>query len=133
MRTVGIYLTWLQPLGLTIEPLFLSLVISFRDSCCNTQTPRKLCLQPFLYRSKAKVTEREEKDNDLILLSLLQFSHLTSHHITCFPPPITILPFFSLLGPDIPREAEKHQSGGNEERGGREEGENHCPVNITPH
>ena len=65
MRAVGIYLTWLQPLGLTIEPLFLSLVISFRDSCCNTQTPRKLCSEPFLYRIKAKVTETEEKDNDL--------------------------------------------------------------------
>ena len=65
MRAVGIYLTWLQPLGLTIEPLFLSLVISFRDSCCNTQTPRKLCSEQFLYRIKAKVTETEEKDNDL--------------------------------------------------------------------
>ena len=66
MRTVGIYLTWLQPLGLTIEPLFLSLVISFRDSCCNTQTPRKLCSEPFLYRIKAKVRETEEQeDNDL--------------------------------------------------------------------
>ena len=44
MRAVGIYLTWLQPLGLTIEPLFLSLVISFRDSCCNTQTPKEAVL-----------------------------------------------------------------------------------------
>ena len=124
MRMVGIYLTWLQPLGLTIEPLFLSLVISFRDSCCNTQTPRKLCLEPFLYRIKAKVTV---EDNDII-----SFCHCCNTLTSLGFPPITILQFFSILAPNIPREAEKHQSGGNEERekgGGRE---NHCPVNITP-
>ena len=86
MRTVGIYLTWLQPLGLTIEPLFLSLVISFRDSCCNTQTPRKLCLGPFLYRIKAKVTE---EDNGLI-----SCHHCCNALTSLGFPPITILPDF---------------------------------------
>ena len=51
-----------------------------------------------------------------IFLSLLECSTLRSLD---FPRPDYNIAVFSILAPDIPRDAEKHQSGGNEERSKR--------------